>query len=331
MPKLLDQDNIRDQIHALPTQIHQGYAEKLTLKPFRKKFTNYVICGMGGSSLVDELLRNTLESGVPIYTSRDYHLPREVNSGSLIVIVSYSGNTEESLFCYHEARRRSLPCIVMASGGKLQALTQRHKTPFIPLPKEGISQPRYSTGFQYAYHIRIMEMHKLIPSQKSMIDRSCAEAKMFESEKDGKSLARRLKDRVAVWYVPSDYASVGRIATIKFAENAKVISHYNVVPELNHNEMNGLVFAKKQADFVFFLITSRDVHPRAQKRFVVMRSLLRKAGLTTIERELQGTTRLSRVISGIMLADWISFYLAQLNGIDPSPVDIVETFKKLLG
>ena len=330
--KFLDADNISGSINKFPSQILEGYTTKLDFRPYKlPKNPNYILCGMGGSSFIIDFLHDFLDSSLHIYTSRSYNLPKETNERSLVVVSSFSGNTEETLSCYKEARKRKLPLIAMANGGKLREWALRDKVPFVRISGEGISQPRYSTGFQLGYHLSILEAHRMIPSQAKTLEVACKEAQTFNFEKEGKQLARKIHGSVIMFYTDADHASLTRIATIKVAENAKMLAHSNVVPELNHNEMNGSVFSRKQGKFSVLMLLAEDAHPRNKKRFEILTKLYRKNGISVYHFEMQGRTKLARMISAYEYTDWVSFYLSQMNNIDPSPVKMVEEFKKLIG
>jgi glucose/mannose-6-phosphate isomerase len=330
--KLIDQHDIRGSIRKFPDQIVAGYTTKFDFKPYKlPKDANYIVCGMGGSSFITDILHDVIESDLQMTTSRTYHLPKETNKKSLVVVVSFSGTTEEALSCYQEARKRRLPLIAMASRGTLMDWAVRDKVPFARISTEGITQPRYSTGYQYGYHAKILEMHKMIPSQRKTIFNAYKEAKHFNFENQGKKFAHAMVGTLPFIYTDADYGSVARAMTIKIDENAKLLSHWNTVPEMNHNEMNGFVLSKKQGKFSVFSLVSKSFHPRVLKRFKVVDMLAKKYGAASYTFWLPGKTKLARMIAGIGIADWVSFYMSQENKIDPSPVAIVEEFKKLIG
>lgn len=337
MAQYKDAFNIHGLIPKFPEQIIAGLGIRFDFKPYKiSKDSNYVICGMGGSSQIDDFLKNFFSSvneGVHIYTSRDYMLPREANKKSLVVVISYSGNTEESISCYREAKKRGMKMIAMASGGKLETMAKRDKTPFVRIPgeEEGITQPRYSLSYQFSYHIKILQRHGLIGNHDREIVKACEEVKKFRLESRGKDLAKAMQGRYPILYSDTSYLSTLRMGSIKLYENAKVLAHWNVLPEMNHNEMNGWVFSKKQGKFFVLAFEAPDIHKRTQKRLQILTKIIEKRGTNVHRFTLQGSSHLARMISGLMLLDWISFYVAQDNGIDPAPVDVVEEFKKLLG
>ncbi|MFC1640538.1 SIS domain-containing protein [Patescibacteria group bacterium] len=335
MPEILDKDNIRDQIQAFPQQIIKGLKVEFDFEPLKVPAdSNYVICGMGGSSQIYDLLQNILESvgeSVHIYVSRSYTLPRETNDKSAVVVISYSGNTEETLSCYDEAKEKGMPLVAMASGGSLKEKADADGTPFVAIPTEGISQPRYSVGYQLAFHLKLLEAHGLIQNHDEEFVAACEEAASFNYEDNGKELAARLDGKIPVLYAASEYNAVIRMGTIKFGENSKILSHWNELPEMNHNEMNGFVYAPNQGQFYVLMLRAADNHERVTKRFEVLASLIKDKGIEVEEFDMEGSSRLARIISGLNYIDWASFYVAQQNGVDPSPVDMVEDFKKKLG
>lgn len=330
--KIRDRDSIGTLIDHFADQALAAYNEPLQFSALPvQKDANYIVCGMGGSSFVIDVLRDMLLDGLHIYTSRTYSLPREANEKSLVCISSYSGNTEEALSCYKEALKRKMRVFATGAGGKLEALAKRDGVPFLKISAPGVTQPRYSSGFQLGYQLRVLEAHGLIQSHKKVLEETAREALKFRFQKQGLALAKKLFKRIPVLYVDVAYYSVARVGTIKIMENSKTLAHWNVLPEMNHNEMNGFYFSKRQGKFSAVFLETTDSHPRILKRMKIVQRLAKEKGLNVHRVVLPGRTHFSRMIAGIEFMDWTSYYLAQLNGIDPSPVDMVEDFKKMLG
>lgn len=330
--KILDSDGVANLIDHFAEQALSAYTLSIPFAQLRvAKDSNYVVCGMGGSSFVIDILRDVLDNNLHVYTSRTYSLPRETNTKSLVCISSYSGNTEETLACYKEARARKLPLFAISAGGTLEKWARRDAVPFIKIVAPGVTQPRYSVGFQLGYHLRVLSQHGLIGNQQKVLKNVVRETQTFRLRNTGLSLAKKLFHRVPLLYIDSNYTSVVRVGSIKILESSKTFAHWNVLPEMNHNEINGFVFSRKQAPLSAVFLRTADSHPRITKRFTITEKMAKKYGVQTHAITLPGKTRFSRVIAGIALLDWTAFYLAQLNGVDPSPVDIVEGLKKALG
>lgn len=327
MEMKIDKQNMKKTILDFPNQFQIGWhlAENEKLKG---KFKRLLICGMGGSALAGDVLDIWLKEkkiNLPLLIHRDYGLPNNISKNDLVICISYSGNTEETLSSFEKAKKQNLPLIAMASGGKLATLAKTQKVPFVLLPKG--YQPRMTLGFQLAALMRILTNLKLIKGATKDVLSLEKQLNPQELEREGKDLARQIKSKVPIIYASSTFEKLARIWKIKFNENAKTPAFFNYFPELNHNEMVG--FSKPQKNFHLIILTDKTEHLRIQKRMQLTGELLlRRMGVDFVE--IKGKDILTKVFSSILLADWASYYLALQKKIDPSPVPLVETFKKRL-
>ncbi|MDO8557624.1 MAG: bifunctional phosphoglucose/phosphomannose isomerase [bacterium] len=337
----VDKSNLRQVILDFPKQFRAGmYAvERITLAP-RQLRSPIVICGMGGSASVGELLKLWMRheylgaSEFAVIIHRGYGLPklerREYSEGvwePLVVPISYSGNTEETLSAYEDAKKKGLPVVAISTGGTLQKFALKDKTPFILLPKVGI-QPRSSFGYQFgALTTLLLRLEVLHFKPHAVSDLGTAlHAKKWEAE--GKKLAKKLQGTTPLLYASDAWKELAYIIKIKFNEHAKTPAFWNHFPELNHNEMTG--FAEKDPSQKYHALIFRDKadHPRVQKRMKLTAALLAKKGIKSTFVPIEGKTVLEKIFSTLLLGDWMAYYHAILRGIDPTPVKMVEEFKK---
>ena len=306
-----------------------GYAKpKIENAEKLKAARKFVVCGMGGSNHPTDILK-AWKPQVEVVVHRDYGLPLIDLSDSLIIACSYSGNTEEPIDAFETALERSLPVAAISKGGKLGELAHRAAVPYVEIPDTDI-QPRSASGFMFMAILKLMQDESSIAEARALASRLTPES----LENAGSSLAQKLTNKVPVIYASTLNAAVANNWKIKFNENTKIPSFANVFPELNHNEMNGFnaqpetLKMAKQFGFIFLSDDSDD--RRIIKRMHVLEQLFHDRRLTVENVPLVGLTRLQKIFSSLLLADWTSLKLAAAYGVDPEPVPMVEEFKKLI-
>lgn len=336
----IDKSNFRQMILESPAQFAEGFRIADGIRfPEHPGYKSVEISGMGGSALpgnifriylADLAQRGLLNERISIYQNRFYNLPWEANH-SLNVLASYSGNTEETLESFEEAIGRNLPSIAISSGGRLEDLADKHGVPHIKLPVPFPDfQPRLGTGYFFGALYQVLMNEGLVPDMKDEILRGAAllKTRISEIEEAGKALSGKCQGKTPVIYASPRYKSVAMVWKIKFNENAKTPSFWNFFPELNHNEMIG--FTNPQGPFVVIMLRDSEDHPKNLKRFEVTAQLLREKGISVEVLDMKGESVYYKIFASLLLADFTSYHLALANGIDPTPVDMVEQLKKLL-
>ena len=307
------------------------YEPEIKNSEFFTKKTSFLVAGMGGSALAAKLLK-TWKPDLDITICNDYGLPefsREEAKNKLIILSSYSGNTEETIDAFERALERGLAMAVISTGGKLLALAQENKIPYIELPNTNI-QPRSAIGFSLKAFLKLLgaedELKKITALAESF--------NAIDYENKGKELAEKMKNHIPVIYSSSRYLSLVYIWKIKLNETGKIPAFYNIFPELNHNEINGFDVkdsTKGLCDKFYFLIL-KDVsgEPRILKRIEVTEKLYKNRSLPVEILELSGENFWQKIFSSIVLADWVAYYTALQYGLDPDQVPMVEELKKLI-
>lgn len=307
-----------------------AYKPEIINKKNLKKRSGFIVAGMGGSALSAGLLKDAFPSlGVMIH--RNYGLPNVSSKelkNHLFIASSYSGNTEEVIDALSAARKAKLAVAVVATGGKLLKIAIDNKLPYIQMPDHGI-QPRMALGFSCVALLKLMgkeaELRKI--SALASLD-----SDKFETA--GRNLAGKLLGKIPVVYASDKNGYLAYTWKIKFNETAKVPAFYNVFPELNHNEMVGFSGegeAKKITEKFFFLfLRDKKDDPRVRRRMEVLEDVFKNIGMDFAVIDSDGKNDPERIFSSLMLADWVTYYLAYKYGVDPEAVPLVERFKKLL-
>lgn len=330
---MVDNSGMKKIIEGFPEQIKNAYGIEVNIK-LKGHPENIIICGMGGSGIAGELLSAYLaDQGlkIPIHNVHDYSLPVYTSKNSLIIISSYSGNTEETVSLYRQALKKGHNIIIITTGGKLLEYAKDNNIPHVIIPK-GL-QPRNAVAYLFFPILKILEINKLIEDQSSYIKNllNTLNKNAGNYDKQAVSLADELYGRIPIVYSSSLYYSVAYRWKCEFNENAKIISYSNVFPELDHNEINGF----KNSKWPLHIIILKDEYDnkRIIKRMQITKNLIKQENpdIKFTEITIKGDDLLTRMLSAIYLGDLISYYLALKYSTDPTPVEIIEKLKKELG
>ncbi|UCE07853.1 MAG: bifunctional phosphoglucose/phosphomannose isomerase, partial [bacterium] len=313
--------------------------EAFDLEINRHKIKNILFVGMGGSAISGDLIISCLnnELKVPAFVNRNYFLPNFVDQSSLVVVSSYSGNTEESLSCYDDARAKRSQIFGIASGGKLSHKAKQDDIPLIRIP--GGAPPRTALGYLSIPILILLSRSGFATVEKGDLDETekLLEQKLANYSPNAQdnlafNLAERFKDKIPILYSSADFLSVvGMRWKCQFSENAKVLAFCNVFPEFNHNEIVGWQrLPHLLTKFQIIYLRDHDDYNRNQKRMNITQEIIERVTSPIIELFTEGNSRLSRLFSLIYLGDWVSFYLAIVNGIDPSPIEKIQILKDRL-
>lgn len=323
----IDKSNMKKIITDFPKQFEEALELAKNTK-VKGKFENIVICGLGGSALPGDILVCWLKDSkklLPIYIHRDYNLPPQAGKNSLIMCISYSGNTEETISALKEAIKKNLNIAGIATGGKMEEICRQNNIPFVKIPS-GI-QPRSALGYIFTSVAKILINSEVIENKTKEIKQLVKDLKKTNQEKQGKEIANILVNKIPLVYSSNDFKCIARIWKIKFNENSKVPSFFNYFPELNHNEMVGFS-QTKNSNFHVFILKDKKEDKRNLKRMDLFASIVKEKGIKVDFISIKEGNTLFKIFSTLLLGDWISYYLALNYKIDPTPVKIVEDFKK---
>ncbi|XLQ19919.1 MAG: bifunctional phosphoglucose/phosphomannose isomerase [Candidatus Moraniibacteriota bacterium] len=339
MNNKIDKSDLRRVILSTSEQFAEGFAAAKDIT-VNADFSRIMISGMGGSALPANVLRMYINEfalqyknyvKVDVYQNRFYSLPPEAYVDCLNLICSHSGNTEETIASFQEALDNNLPCIGISAGGTVEEMCKKNGVPHIklPIPYENF-QPRTATGHFVAVMIQLLvnagKLSQDAIANKSMTDN--LKEGIAQLEIQGKEIAKRLVGKTPVVYASTKFKALAMIWKIKINENAKTPAFWNYFPELNHNEFVG--FTNPQSKFYVLMLRDSDDHPRNLLRYEATAKFLEEKGVETEIIDIPEGDILYRAFVTIALSDWISYYLALEYNQDPTPVDMVEDFKKAL-
>lgn len=296
-----------------------------------------VVTSMGGSALAAGVAKNWLKLPVPFEVVKRYDLPHYVNEHTLVIASSYSGNTEETLSGLEEAEAKGAAIAIISAGGQLADIAEEKQYPFVQLPSG--YQPRMAAILNLRALVKLLEAYGLVQGRFEEItatsdwlsDQVQQWVADVPTERNlAKQLALKAEGKSVVVYSGAKMGPVGYKWKISFNENAKNVAFSNELPEFNHNEFIGWTSHPVEKPYVVFDLISGFEHPQVLKRFEVSDRLLSGRRPKSIPVELQGESVIAQMLWGAILADFVSIYLATLNGIDPVQVDLIESLKKEL-
>lgn len=338
-----DPKGMRNLILNFPKQAEEAVAigNAATIKIKTKNIEQIVVSGLGGSAIGGDLIRAYFadKCSVPVIVNRHYYFPEFVGKNSLVIISSYSGNTEETTASYNDAIKRKAKIFCITSGGEVEKMAKKYKHPYIKIP--GGFPPRAALG--YSFFTMLVALSKLgfIKEQKKEIKETLALLNELSarygnhdsSENTALNLAKTLHGKLPLIYSAADkFDTVNTRWRGQINENAKALAFGHVFPELNHNEIVGWEVLKDiMKNIHVVILRDKEDYKRIQLRIDVTKGIIGGLADGITEVRSEGKSLLARMFSLLYLADWLSFYLAMLNGVDPSPVKKIDFLKEELG
>lgn len=281
---------------------------------------------MGGSHLPVGILK-TIEPGIDIYVHRDYDLPpfsKSFLESSLLIASSYSGNTEEVLSFYKKAKQLyDFPVLCISTGGELLQLAQFNNDPYIILPQTEFV-PRTALGFSTLALASIFKDKNLVTQiQNISLD-------IAELEQSATLLIDKFTEKTPLFYASNSNLHLAYNWKIKFNETAKQMAFYNVLPESNHNELEGYEYQEAGTTFVPVLLRDSSDDARIQKRFDAFEKILTEKGIRVISLDISHVNMVQKAFRSIVLGDFVTAFLAEKNNRPQAEVPLIEAFKKLV-
>ena len=325
-----------DDILSLPDHLRDALwrVESADLQP-RDAPGGLVVAGMGGSAVGGALARAALgdRASRPVGLARHYELPAWTTPDTMVLCVSYSGLTEETLACYEAAGAVGAPRVVATTGGSLASAARADGVPVIPMP--GGLRPRAAVAYMTVAALEVAAVSGAGPGLRAEIDVAAAHAEQLAAEwgPDGddeclsKSLAR------ALWETVPQIVGAGLTGAVAYRwkcqinENSKLPAFSHELPEFDHNEIVGWTGAPTLGRFSAVFLDDSDLHPRTRQRITLTRELIEPFATGTFLVQSRGESRVERMISLVLLGDLISLYLAVLAGVDPEPVEAIDRLK----
>lgn len=318
--------------------VSRARAVDLSHIPDHSGLTGVVVCGMGGSGIAGDVAAATaaLSGAVPVVVTKGFTLPAHAGPHSLVFLVSYSGNTAETIACFEEAHARGAQMIAVATGGQLAEMAHAHAFPCI-VPAAGM-QPRAAFPHLAAAVLVALERLGVLPDltgELVEIDEVLREQtvrcsrNVVEAENPAKQIAAALYGGLpVVWGQDGHLAVAATRWKMQLNENAKVPAFASTLPELDHNEIVGLgPGAPDAAGLAIAALRAPNEDPRMARRAEAALNVARERGAKTVEAHVHGISGLAQLASAVQLGDMASVYLALLRGVDPTPVEAIERLK----
>ncbi|HXB39961.1 MAG TPA: bifunctional phosphoglucose/phosphomannose isomerase [Bacteroidia bacterium] len=297
-----------------------------------KNIQNVLITGLGGSgiggTIVSELANK--QSKIPVNVSKDYFIPSYVNENTLVIVSSYSGNTEETISAMQLAIERKAQIACITSGGKVKELAEKNNFDLIVIP--GGNPPRSCLGYSLVQLLHILNVKQiLVFDYKKQIEEavSLMTSEKAEIQSEAKQYAEKLNKKIPVIYCLGATEGVAIRFRQQINENSKMLCWHHVIPEMNHNELVG--WTEKHEDLAVCVLRTSFDYERNLKRLDINKTVISKFTSTIFEIMGQGSTPLVQALYLIHLTDWLSCYIADIKNIDPVEVKIIDFLKSELG
>ena len=302
-----------------------------------KGIDSIVLTGMGGSAMGGDLLRAFLSDTitVPFLINRHYDLPAFADRNTLVIISSYSGNTEETIAANRAAIKRKARILCLTSGGMTEALAKQHRQNIVKVPA-GL-QPRAALGYLFFPLLIVLSRLGIVPPRQPGIRetiqllkaKGLAYGDVAASNNLPLKLARQLQGKLPIIYSPAVYFdAIGMRWRGQICENAKKLAFSHVLPEMNHNELVGWkIGAELMRQMEVIYLRDRGIHKRIALREDISSRIITPYASHVTDVWSEGHSLLARMFSLIYLGDWVSFYLAILNKEDPTPVAVIQQLK----
>lgn len=346
--KKFDKHFVGDSISSLPKQIAHVISEldKIKIPASYSNITHIVVNGMGGSNLGSHIIKSVFanELNVPMTITPGYHVPGFVDQKTLYILSSYSGSTEEVLSVYADIKKRGAKIIAISAkeDNKLQRLIEKDKIPaYLFEPRENPSnQPRLGVGYSIFGMVALIAATGAInvkPKEQTQIITDLEERDKFLTpnvktvKNKAKKIAEDFFSRIPV--MAGAEHLVGNMMTFRnqLCENSKNFAQYLILPDLNHFAMEGLAHPKSNAKNLVFLFLESDLYsPRLVKRIELTKAVVKKNGIKVISHKLTAKTKIGQAFEMLQLGEWVTYYLALLNNVNPVEIKWVDWFKKEL-
>jgi glucose/mannose-6-phosphate isomerase len=341
--KQLDTQDMLAHIYGLPDQLGSAWALGKSLPlPVWQNIKTIVISGMGGSAIGADLVSAVVMDTCPvsIFVHRDYGLPAFAKGPKTLVICSsHSGNTEETLDAFETAVENSCQILAITTGGKLEEKAQESGYPVWKFEHKG--QPRAAVGFSFGLILGALSRLGLVPDAsediagavKAMKAQSAAlTAESPISQNPAKRMAGQLMGRWVTVFGAGALAPVARRWKGQINEVAKAAANFEFIPEADHNTLAGTLYPPEVVPphVVSLFLRAPSDHPRNRLRLDITRETYMLEGLNTDRYTAKGDTPLAHIWTALHFGDYVAYYLAMAYGVDPTPVDALQSLKAAL-
>jgi len=332
----LDPSNMLRQMVDLPSQLSASLSSKVTVEGSPRKLC---FCGLGGSAMGADILCDHLERTAKVCSSvvRDVQLPAWVDEDTLTITISYSGNTRETMAMYKEAVSRNAKICAISSGGRLVQSCQERGDQLITVPS-GL-QPRAALGYLLGAAATVIEAADVAPvasELRALLPAIRDEVEVCSPSTAGpknpaKAIAKNLDGRMPFIYSSRNVRTAARRWQTQINENSKTLCLSGELPEADHNQIVGWIDGARDGNNVPVILRAASDQGMMADIVNATISIFEDFRLGPVIVELEGQTVLENIMRGIVIGDFVSYYLAMLKGVDPLPVSSITELKKRLG
>ena len=294
----------------------------------KKEFNNVVLTGLGGSGIGGSIVQNYVfdKLKIPFVVNKDYFLPSFVGAKSLVIVSSYSGNTEETIAAMQQALKAKATVVCITSGGTIAEIARKKKLDCILLPAG--MPPRACLGYSLTQVLYALQHFGLLKDNfekdlKAAIKLMKADSK--DIQKKANAIAKKLNDKTPIIYASADYEGVAVRFRQQINENSKMLCWHHVIPEMNHNELVG--WRDKDASRAVVILRNKDDYERVQLRIEINKKIIKKYTFNISEIYSKGDSYFEKAFDFIHLTDWVSVILADMRGQNATEVKVIDFLK----
>ena len=338
----LDPSGMRRLLRRFPHLCREGWriGRDTRLPERQRQVKTALVAGMGASNIVGEMLSALLahQGDLPVSVWHDYGLPPGLAGDTLVVLSSYSGNTEETLSAYEAAKARGLPMVALTSGGKLRDQAASDGVPIVPIDVKAV--PRATVGYSLCALLGMFQQAGLIGEQTAAMTEAIEELFAHVNDLDensavadnpAKELAQEVRGKVPVIYGGGFLAPVAQRWKTQLNENSKAWAFFEELPEAGHNAVAGFNFPPGIDEGVYVVLLHSSLLPELiRKRLAIIAQLLDQSGVSHKTVSGRGKTALAQQLTITLHGDYLSYYLALLYETDPAPVPNIDYLKQRL-
>ncbi len=295
------------------------------------EFNNVVVTGLGGSGIGGSIVQNYVfdKMKIPFIVNKDYFLPTFVNKKSLVIVCSYSGNTEETLAALYQAQKAKATIVCITSGGKVAEFANKKNIDCILVPAG--MPPRSCIGYSLVQILYVLAHYGQIENKFEAEIKRAIKA-MTEGEKETQKkaavIAKKVFGKLPIIYSASHFEGVAVRFRQQLNENSKLLCWHGAIPEMNHNELVG--WRDDAKDKAVLILRTKEDYERVQTRMEINKKVFKKYTSTIVEIYAEGKSYWEQVFYFIHLTDWVSVILADLRGVDATEVKVIDFLKKSL-
>lgn len=325
---------MKELVQNFPTQLHEALliGQSYRFTAVKKDFANVVLTGLGGSGIGGSIVQNFVSDklSVPFIVNKDYFLPAFVGKDSLVIVSSYSGNTEETLQAMQQALKAKATVICITSGGKIAELAKKKKLDCIMLPAG--MPPRACLGYSMTQVLFVLQgMGLLDYNFKRDLNASIKQLKANSKsiQRKAATLAKKLNGTMPIIYSTAEYEGMAIRFRQQINENSKMLCWHHAVPEMNHNELVG--WRDKDNSKAVIFLRDEQTYERTQYRIEINKKIIRKYTKNITEIYAEGKSYWEKIFYFVHLTDWVSVYLADMRGHNATEVKVIDFLKGELG